>query len=150
MPLFWNPDDSFISNMMIDTSPWSFCPRRSPWLYNEFYRAECITVSGFFLLHWYLLSLGGIASWYFVIFNKYLRWITIKQESVTKVLANIWLLATPCCIIWPDPFYLHSRPKRLFIISMLIVNSKKIPVLHSILNKHYLITCFPFLPTSNS
>ena len=63
------------------------------------------------------------ASWYFAIFNKCLRWITIKQESVTKVWANIWLLATPCCIIWSDPFYLHSRQRRLFTISMLIVNS---------------------------
>ena len=29
---FWNPDDLFISNMMIDTSPWSSCSRQSPWL----------------------------------------------------------------------------------------------------------------------
>ena len=31
MPYFWNPDDSLIPNMMIDTSPWSSCSRRSPW-----------------------------------------------------------------------------------------------------------------------
>ena len=29
--IFWNPDDSLIPNMMIDTSPWSSCSRRSPW-----------------------------------------------------------------------------------------------------------------------
>ena len=28
---FWNPDDALIPNMMIDTSPWSSCSRRSPW-----------------------------------------------------------------------------------------------------------------------
>ena len=76
-----------------------------------------------------------IASWYFAIFNKCLRWITIKPKSVTKVLANIWLLATPCCIIWSDPFYLHSRQRRLFTISMLNFNPKKFPVLHLVLNK---------------
>ena len=55
----WNPDDSLIPNMMIDTSPWSSCSRRSPWSpcsvfqsYIQFYRAECITVSGFFLFLW--------------------------------------------------------------------------------------------------
>ena len=31
MLYFWNPDDSLIPNMMIDTSPWSSCSRRSPW-----------------------------------------------------------------------------------------------------------------------
>ena len=31
MLYFWNPDDSLTPNMMIDTSPWSFCSRRSPW-----------------------------------------------------------------------------------------------------------------------
>ena len=105
---------------------------------------------GIFWLHWYFSSQGGIVSWYFTIFIECLRWITIKQESVTKVLANIWLLATPCCIIWSDPFYLHSRPRRLFTILMLIFNSKKLPVPHLVLNKHYLITCFPFLHTFNS
>ena len=41
--------------MMNDTSPWSSCSRQSPWLvtlfrsYNQFYRAECITISGFFV-----------------------------------------------------------------------------------------------------
>ena len=30
MLYFWNPDDSLIPNMMIDTSPWSSCSRRSP------------------------------------------------------------------------------------------------------------------------
>ena len=29
---FWNLDDLFIPNMMIDTSPWSSCSLRSPWL----------------------------------------------------------------------------------------------------------------------
>ena len=29
---FLNPDDLLIPNMMIDTSPWSSCSRRSPWL----------------------------------------------------------------------------------------------------------------------
>ena len=29
---FWNPDDLLIPNMMIDTSPWSSCSRRSPLL----------------------------------------------------------------------------------------------------------------------
>ena len=29
---FWNPDDSLIPNMIIDTSPWSSCSHRSPWL----------------------------------------------------------------------------------------------------------------------
>ena len=32
MLYFWNPDDLLIPNMMIDTSPWSSCSRRSPWL----------------------------------------------------------------------------------------------------------------------
>ena len=32
MLYFWNPDDLFIPNMMIDTSPWSSCSRHSPWL----------------------------------------------------------------------------------------------------------------------
>ena len=32
MLYFWNPDDSLIPNMMIDTSPWSSCSHRSPWL----------------------------------------------------------------------------------------------------------------------
>ena len=32
MLYFWNPDNSLIPNMMIDTSPWSSCSRRSPWL----------------------------------------------------------------------------------------------------------------------
>ena len=31
MLYFWNPDYSLIPNMMIDTSPWSSCSRRSPW-----------------------------------------------------------------------------------------------------------------------
>ena len=31
MLYFWNPDDSLIPNMMIDTSTWSSCSRRSPW-----------------------------------------------------------------------------------------------------------------------
>ena len=31
MLYFWNPDYSLIPNMMIDTSPWSPCSRRSPW-----------------------------------------------------------------------------------------------------------------------
>ena len=31
MLYFWNPDDSLTPNMMIDTSPWSSCSRRSPW-----------------------------------------------------------------------------------------------------------------------
>ena len=31
MLYFWNPDDSLIPNMMIDTSPWSSCSRQSPW-----------------------------------------------------------------------------------------------------------------------
>ena len=31
MLYFWNPDDSLIPNMMIDTSPWSSCSRWSPW-----------------------------------------------------------------------------------------------------------------------
>ena len=31
MLYFWNPDDSLIPNMMIDTSPWSSCSCRSPW-----------------------------------------------------------------------------------------------------------------------
>ena len=64
---FWNPDDLLIPNMMIDTSPWSSCSRRSPWSvvtlvtlvtlyqsYIQFYRAECITVSGF-LDYWLLV-----------------------------------------------------------------------------------------------
>ena len=37
--------------MMINTSSWSSCSRQSPWSpwsYNHFYRAECITISGFF------------------------------------------------------------------------------------------------------
>ena len=29
---FWNPDDLLIPNMLIDTSPWSSCSSRSPWL----------------------------------------------------------------------------------------------------------------------
>ena len=55
MLYFLNPDDSLIPNMMIDTSPWPSCSRQSPWLvtlfrsYNQFYRAECITISGFFI-----------------------------------------------------------------------------------------------------
>ena len=32
MLYFWNPDDLLIPNMMIDTSTWSSCSRRSPWL----------------------------------------------------------------------------------------------------------------------
>ena len=32
MLYFWNPDDLLSPNMMIDTSPWSSCSRRSPWL----------------------------------------------------------------------------------------------------------------------
>ena len=32
MLYFWNPDDSLIPNMMIDTSPWSSCSSQSPWL----------------------------------------------------------------------------------------------------------------------
>ena len=32
MLYFWNPDDLLIPNLMIDTSPWSSCSRRSPWL----------------------------------------------------------------------------------------------------------------------
>ena len=30
--IFLNPDDLLIPNMMIDTSPWSSCSPRSPWL----------------------------------------------------------------------------------------------------------------------
>ena len=30
MLYFWNPDDSLIPNMMIDTSPWSSCSHQSP------------------------------------------------------------------------------------------------------------------------
>ena len=59
MLYFWNPDDSLIPNMMIDTSPWSSCSRRSAVTlvtliqsYIQFYRAECNTVSGFFLFLW--------------------------------------------------------------------------------------------------
>ena len=51
MLYFWNPDDSLIPNMMIDTSPWSSCSRRSPWSpwspcssHKIYYRAECNTV----------------------------------------------------------------------------------------------------------
>ena len=32
MLYFWNPDDLLSPNMMIDTSPWSSCSHRSPWL----------------------------------------------------------------------------------------------------------------------
>ena len=32
MLYFWNPDDLLIPNLMIDTSPWSSCSRKSPWL----------------------------------------------------------------------------------------------------------------------
>ena len=55
MLYFLNPDDLLIPNMIIDTSSQSSCSRRSPWSpslflsYNQFYRAGCITVSGFFL-----------------------------------------------------------------------------------------------------
>ena len=37
---FWNPDDLFISNMMIDTSPWSSCSSLLPWL-----PCSCHTIS---------------------------------------------------------------------------------------------------------
>ena len=65
MLYFLNLDDSFIPNMMIDTSPWSSCSRWSPVTlvtlirsYNQFYRAECITVSGFFSV-FFTLDLSG-------------------------------------------------------------------------------------------
>ena len=35
MLYFWNPDDSLIPIMMIDTLPWSSCSRRSPQVFNQ-------------------------------------------------------------------------------------------------------------------
>ena len=55
MLYFGNPDDLLIPNMMIDTSPVTLVILFTPVTlvslfqsYNQFYRAECITVSGFF------------------------------------------------------------------------------------------------------
>ena len=73
MLYFWNPDDLLIPNMMIDTSPWLSCSRRSPWFASSSHMDTDVFLDTRYDRNWCdyldLTIVEVLMLWFFMIFR---------------------------------------------------------------------------------